>query len=85
MLYTRVYGKEKELSRGNIKMFEKALRKRYEAQIETAKANIQVYRENPVGIGEHADIVDAVDEQITKMAEAEEKLEILRSYYLGDY
>ena len=39
----------------------KALRKRYEADVAAAIANIEVYNENPAGIGEHADIVSAVD------------------------
>ena len=34
-----------------------ALMMQYQADIEKAKANINVYLENPAGIGEHADIV----------------------------
>ena len=30
-----------------------ALRKKYEAEVAAAKANIDVYINNPVGIGEH--------------------------------
>ena len=58
-----------------------ALRKMYEADIAHAKANVEVYLKNPVGIGEHPDLVSAVDEQIDKMAHAEDKLEILKKYY----
>ena len=50
-----------------------ALRKKYEADIAHAKANIEVYLHNPVGIGEHPDLVSAVDEQIDNMAHAEDK------------
>jgi hypothetical protein len=60
-----------------------ALRKRYEADIAHAQANIQVYLQNPAGIGEHPDLVAAVDDQIDKMAHAEDKLEILKKYYNG--
>ena len=60
-----------------------ALRKMYEAEIAHAKANVEVYLNNPAGIGEHPDLVSAVDEQIDKMAHAEDKLEILKKYYNG--
>ena len=58
-----------------------ALRKKYEADIAHAKANVEVYLNNPVGIGEHPDLVLAVDEQIDNMAHAEDKLEVLNKYY----
>ena len=60
-----------------------ALRKMYEAEIAHAQANIQEYLQNPAGIGEHPDLVGAVDDQIDKMAHAEDKLEILKKYYNG--
>ena len=58
-----------------------ALKKMYEAEIAHAKANVEVYLNNPVGIGEHPDLVLAVDEQIDKMAHAEDKLEVLNKHY----
>ena len=36
-----------------------ALRKKYEADIAHAKANIEVYLQNAVGVGEHPDIIEA--------------------------
>ena len=60
-----------------------ALRKKYEADIAHAKANIEVYLHNPVGIGEHPDLVSAVDEQIDNMAHAEDKLEVLNTEHLS--
>jgi|TARA_R110000796_G_scaffold19622_10_gene58804 hypothetical protein len=58
-----------------------ALRKLYEADIAIAKANIQVYLDNPAGIGEHPDLVQAVDSQITKIAASEEKLCVLEDHF----
>ena len=52
----------------------KALRKRYEAEVAAAVANIEVYNENPAGIGEHADIVSAVDCEVTKLNKAVDKI-----------
>ena len=58
-----------------------ALRKKYEADIAHAKANIEVYLHNPVGIGEHPDLVAAMDLEMTKLADASDKLATLNSFY----
>ena len=58
-----------------------ALRKKYEAEIAAAQANINVYMKNPAGIGEHPDLVAAVDSEMVKLADAEDKLETLNKYY----
>jgi len=54
-----------------------ALRAKYEGQIQEARANIEVYLNNPAGIGEHSDIIEAIDCQIEKIAEAAEKKDAL--------
>jgi len=55
-----------------------ALELKYEGDIAIGKANIEVYMGNAAGIGEHPDIVNAVDSQIDKVAEASEKLDVVR-------
>ena len=57
-----------------------ALEKRYEAQIAEADATIKIYLENSVGIGEHPQHVDEVDKLIEKIANAEEKLQVLKEF-----
>ena len=61
----------------------RALRLQYQAEVERAKSNIMVYLNNPVGIGEHPDLAGAVDSQIEIIAHAEDKIEVLRKYYMG--
>ena len=61
-----------------------ALAKKYEYEIASAKANIQAYIDSPVGIGEHPDLVDAVDSEMVKLADATDKLETLVSNYPSD-
>ena len=56
-----------------------ALQKKYESDISKADATIKVYLENPAGIGEHPDVVAAIDTQIQLIANAQEKLDILNS------
>ena len=55
-----------------------ALELKYEGDIAIGRANIEVYMDNSAGIGEHPDIVNAVDSQIDKVAEASEKLDVVR-------
>jgi hypothetical protein len=58
-----------------------ALQAKYEAQIQEALVNIEVYLTNPAGIGEHSEIIEAIDGQVSKMAEAAEKKQIIRNFY----
>ena len=58
-----------------------ALRKKYEADIAAALANIEVYNTNPTGIGDHADIVSAVDSEVAKLADAADKLNALIEFF----
>ena len=57
-----------------------ALEKRYQAQISEADATLKIYLENSVGIGEHPQHIDEVDKLIEKIANAEEKLKILKEF-----
>jgi hypothetical protein len=66
------------------KVLREALIIKYEGEIAEANANIQVYLTNPVGIGEHPDIIAAMDVQIEKMAHAEEKLLCVKNHFIPD-
>lgn len=59
----------------------KALAKKLEGDIAVAQANIDVYLEQSVGIGEHPDVVQAIETQVEVLANADEKLQILKKYY----
>lgn len=60
-----------------------ALRKRYEAQMEEAKANLALYfsTNNLAAIGEHSDLLAEHDRWIEAYANAKDKLESLNSLY----
>jgi|TARA_B100001057_G_scaffold122079_1_gene120946 hypothetical protein len=62
-------------------LIKEALIKKYDGDIATANANMQVYLANPVGIGEHSEIMVEVDKQLEKIAAAEEKKEMLIKHY----
>ena len=50
-------------------------------EIEVAKANVQVYQEHPAGIGEHPDLVEAIETQVSRIAEAEDKIQAINKYF----
>ena len=56
-----------------------ALTLKYQGDIAASNANISVYLSNPVGIGEHPDIVAAIDSEVTKAATAQEKLDYINN------
>ena len=66
------------------KILREALIIKYEGEIAEANANIRVYLTNPVGIGEHPDIIAAMDVQIEKMAHAEEKLLCVKNHFVPE-
>ena len=59
----------------------KAVLKHAEGVQELAKTNILVYMNHPVGIGEHSDIVEAIQEELDKMAAAHDRMEMLTTYF----
>jgi len=59
-----------------------ALEKKYEADIASADATIQIYLENSVGIGEHPQHLEEIDKQLAKIVEAEEKQTALQVFKL---
>lgn len=41
------------------------------------KANIEIYLKNPAGIGEHSDVLEAVQSEFDKMAVHQDRLELI--------
>tara|TARA_Y100000114_G_scaffold154345_1_gene176173 strand:- start:812 stop:1027 length:216 start_codon:yes stop_codon:yes gene_type:complete len=57
-----------------------ALQAKYEAEIAEADATINIYLTNSVGIGEHPQFIDELDKQVQRIADAQEKIEVLKSF-----
>jgi hypothetical protein len=58
-----------------------ALRKKYEAEMEEAKANLALYVTNLTAIGEHSDLLEEHDKWIEKYTNAKDKLESLNQLF----
>jgi len=53
-----------------------------EGELERAKTNIMVYMNQSVGIGEHSDIVEAIQEELDKMAASCDRMEMLERFFM---
>ena len=58
-----------------------ALYKKYKAQEAEALATLEIYFNNPAGIGEHSDIMEAIQDELDKMAVHEDRLDLLLNYF----
>ena len=45
------------------------------------KANIEVYLANPVGIGEHSNIVEAIEQELDMIAKYQDQIDIINKYF----
>ena len=43
---------------------------------------VEIYLNQPVGIGEHPDVMGTIDGEINAIAQAHEKIEIINHYFL---
>jgi hypothetical protein len=55
---------------------------KYQAEISEALAILDVYFNNPVGIGEHPDLLTEIDKYIEKLDSAQSKLKTLRMNFI---
>jgi hypothetical protein len=58
-----------------------ALRKKYEAEMAEAKANLALYVNNLVAIGEHSDLMEEHDKWVEKYTNSKDKLETLNELF----
>ena len=50
-------------------------------EISYHKANINVYLNNPVGIGEHPDVMGAITDELDKMARYQDQIDVIERYF----
>jgi|TARA_B100001057_G_scaffold290706_1_gene290727 hypothetical protein len=63
----------------------------YDALVEHAKghikkhaANVEIYMEKSVGIGEHPDVLEAIEKELKVIAEYHDQLDVLETYIKRD-
>tara|TARA_B100000902_G_scaffold311446_1_gene301298 strand:+ start:208 stop:405 length:198 start_codon:yes stop_codon:yes gene_type:complete len=58
-----------------------ALEIKYQAEKAEAKANLEVYFQNKVGVAEHPNVIESMDKLIEQYANADEKLKTLQQEF----
>ena len=58
-----------------------ALKKKYAAEVDIAKATIQIYIDKPVGIGEHPQFAEEIDKQLDAISCASDKIKVIDKHY----
>ena len=57
-----------------------ALKSHARGHIDKHLANIEVYLENPAGIGEHSGILEAIEKELDIVAQYHDQLEVIATY-----
>ena len=58
-----------------------AIRHHAEGHISKHSMNVEVYLKNAAGIGEHPDILEAIEKELEVVARYHDQLEVLYKYY----
>ena len=53
-----------------------------EGKIKRAKANVEVYLHSPVGIGEHPDVLEAIQQQLDIIAHEQERIDMIDKHFM---
>jgi hypothetical protein len=59
----------------------KALLAHANGDIAKHKANVEVYLTNPAGIGEHSNVVEAIEQEINMIAKYQDQIEVINKYF----
>ena len=59
----------------------KALLAHAQGDIQKHVANVEVYLEHPAGIGEHSNIVEAIEQEINEIAKYQDQIDIINKYF----
>ena len=58
-----------------------AFRSHAQGHVDKHRANVEVYLNNPAGIGEHPDIIEAIESEVKQIAEYDEMLAMIKKYF----
>ena len=58
----------------------KALLSHAQGDIQKHLANVEVYLTNPAGIGEHSDIMEAIEHELNQVAKYQDQIDIIQRY-----
>jgi len=54
------------------------------AHIEKHVMNVEVFLENPVGVGEHSSVMEAIEHELDMISKYDSQLEVLVNYFSSE-
>ena len=60
----------------------KALLAHAQGDIQKHKMNVEVYLTSPVGIGEHSNVMEAIEEELNMIAKYEDQISVIKKHFL---
>ena len=60
----------------------KALLAHAQGDIQKHVANVEVYLTNPAGIGEHSNIVEAIEQELNEIAKNQDQIDVIQKYFM---
>ena len=59
----------------------RALLAHAQGDIAKHKANVEIYLEHPAGIGEHSNVLEAIEQELNMIAKYEDQVEVIKKYF----
>ena len=53
-----------------------------QGDIQKHKMNVEVYLNNAVGIGEHSNVMEAIEEELNMIAKYEDQVSVIKKHFL---
>ena len=53
-----------------------------QGDIQKHKMNVEVYLTSPVGIGEHSNVMEAIEEELNMIAKYEDQITVIKKHFL---
>ncbi len=60
----------------------KALLAHAQGDIQKHLANVEIYLTNTVGIGEHSNIMEAIEEELNMIAKYQDQIDVIQKYLI---
>ena len=61
----------------------KALLAHAQGDIAKHRANVEIYLTNPAGIGEHSNVLEAIEQELNMIAKYQDQIDVVQKYFKG--
>ncbi len=59
----------------------KALLTHAQGNIAKHKANVEIYLTNPAGIGDHSNVLEAIEQELNMIAKYQDQIDVIKQYF----